>query len=55
MIRYVYALPVLTEQVQQVFPLEPKLHEDGSEWVGGYFTDTLRHIEIRFLIMDEQV
>ena len=32
MVRYVYASPGVPEQVQQVFPVQPKCHEDGSEW-----------------------
>ena len=32
MVHYVYASPGVTEQVQQVFTGQPKLHEDGSEW-----------------------
>ena len=31
MVLYVYASPGVTEQTQQVFLGQPKLHEDGSE------------------------
>ena len=32
MVHYFYASPGLTEQVQQVFPGQSKLHEDGRKW-----------------------
>ena len=48
MVRYVYTSPGVTEQVQNVFPGQPKRHEDGSEW-GESFTENLQPIDIRFL------
>ena len=54
MVRCVYASPGVTEQFQQVFPGQPKIHEDESEWEELLYMKSW-HIDTGYFFIKDQV